>query len=94
MNTRERYFTVNLQNETLTDEVIVTSVNKDGTINTVDTNRLMLMKTLFSISFDTQKEAEHQAVKNFLSALHLFKDADLYARVSEFTKEYYPELVI
>ena len=94
MNTRERYFTVNLQNESLTDEVIVTGINKDGTINTSEINRLMLMKTLISISFDTQKEAEKQAVKNFLSASHLFKDEDLYARVSEFTKEHYPELVI
>jgi len=94
MNTRERYFTVNLQNDSLTDEVIITSINKDGTINTSEINRLMLMKTLFSISFDTQKEAEKQAVKNFLSAPKMFKDSDFYEHVKQFSKEHYPELVL
>jgi len=91
---RERFWTVNLQNTSLTDEVIVTEVNKDGTVNTADINRLMLLTTLTSISFDTQKEAEAQAVRNFISGINLFKDSDFYDRIVAFSKEHYPELLI
>lgn len=69
-------------------------MNTDGTINTPTTNRLMLLKTLESISYPTQKDAERQAVKNFISNPKLFKDAEYYDYVKAFAKEYYPELVI
>ena len=56
------YHVVDLNTQTLTDIVEVESVNKAGTINTKETKRLMLLSTLKSIGFGTQKEAELQAV--------------------------------
>ena len=88
------YHTVNLTTKSLTDIVTVVSVNKDGTINTPDTQRLMLLKTLESISYPTQKDAERQAVKNFLSRPKLFKGTEYFDYAKAFAKEHYPELVI
>lgn len=86
MSNRTRYYTVNLDNDTLTDEVIVDKINIDGTVDTDNINRLMLLNTLLSISFKTQKEAEIQAVKNFLSAPLLFTDEQMHTRISDFMK--------
>ncbi len=89
-----KYHTVNLNNPSLTEVVEVLSINDDGTINTKDANRLMLLSTLEATSYPTQKDAERQAVKNFLSAPHLFENSPYYEYVKEYSKDKYPELVI
>lgn len=89
-----KYHTINLTTENLTEVIEVLSINADGTINTVKANRHMLLTTLESISYPTQKEAQKQAVINFVSSIDLFRDAEYYEYAKEFSKKYYPELVI
>ncbi len=89
-----KYYTINLFNKNLTECVEVISINIDGTINTVETNRLMLLKTLITIGYTTQKEAEKEAVINFVKSNKLFRDTEYYDYVNTFAKKHYPELVI
>lgn len=90
------YHVVDLNTPTLTAIVEVESVNKDGTINTKETKRLMLLSTLNSIGFGTQKEAELQAAKNFISMRQnkLMKTNNYHDYVKSFVTEHYPELLI